>query len=110
MRVSSPDRLEIRVVDSMVNPYLMQAALLRTIDDGIRNRIDPGKPEERNFAEVVASDPDAARIPTTLRDALDAVAADPVVRSALPESSITSTTGTSVMNGIGSFGRSPIGI
>ena len=84
MRVSSPDRLKFRVVDSMVNPYLMQAALLRTIDDGIRNRIDPGKPEERNFAEVVASDPDAARVPTTLRDALDALAADPVVRSALP--------------------------
>ena len=84
IRISSPDRLEFRVADSMVNPYLMQAALLRAIDDGIRNRIHPGEPEERNFTEVVASDKDAPRIPTTLRDALDALAADPVVRSALP--------------------------
>ena len=42
IRVSSPDRFEFRCVDSMVNPYLMQAALLKALDDGIKNRIDPG--------------------------------------------------------------------
>ena len=26
----------------MVNPYLMQAALLKALDDGIKNRIDSG--------------------------------------------------------------------
>jgi glutamine synthetase len=84
VRMSAPDRFEVRAVDSMVNPYLMQAALLKAFDDGLRQKIDPGPPEERNFAEVAASGEKVERIPTTLRDALDALAADDVVRSALP--------------------------
>ncbi len=84
IRVSSPDRFEFRCADSMVNPYLMQCALLKSFDDGIRNRLDPGPPEERNFADVVASGEDVKRIPTTLRDALDALAENEVIKSALP--------------------------
>ena len=84
IRVSSPDRFEFRCVDSMVNPYLMQCSLLKSFDDGIRNKIDPGPPEERNFAEVVASGEDVVRIPTTLRDALDALAANEIIKSSLP--------------------------
>lgn len=84
IRVSSPDRFEFRCVDSMVNPYLMQCALLKSFDDGIRNKLDPGPPEERNFADVVASGEDVKRIPTTLRDALDALAENEVIKSALP--------------------------
>ena len=84
IRVSSPDRFEFRAVDSMVNPYLMQAALLKAIDDGIENQIDPGEPEDRNTAEVLASGERMARIPTTLRDALDELAGNDVIRSALP--------------------------
>jgi len=84
IRVSSPDRFEFRCVDSMVNPYLLQSALIKTFDDGIRNKTDPGEPEERNFVDVVASGEDVKRIPTTLRDALDALAQDEVVKSALP--------------------------
>ena len=53
VRVSSPDRLEFRCVDSMVNPYLMQAALLKAIDDGIRNRIDPGRARRPEFRRSV---------------------------------------------------------
>jgi glutamine synthetase len=84
IRVSSPDRFEFRCADSMVNPYLMQAALLKAIDDGLKNKIDPGEPEERNFAEVMASGEEIDRIPTTLRDALDALQDNEVVKSALP--------------------------
>ena len=84
IRVSSPDRFEFRCVDSMVNPYLMQSALLKAVDDGIRKKTDPGEPEERNFAEVVASGEVVERIPTTLRDALDALAENEVIKAALP--------------------------
>jgi glutamine synthetase len=52
IRVSSPDRFEFRCVDSMVNPYLMQGALLKAFDDGIDNHLDPGEPEERNFVDA----------------------------------------------------------
>ena len=84
IRVSSPDRFEFRCVDSMVNPYLMQAAILKAFDDGIKNRIEPGAPEERNFVDVLNSGEKVERIPTTLRDALDALADDEVIKSALP--------------------------
>ena len=84
IRVSSPDRFEFRAVDSMVNPYLMQAALLRAFDDGIRRELDPGAPEERNFADVVAGGETVERIPTNLGMALDELARDEVIRSALP--------------------------
>ncbi len=84
IRVSSPDRFEFRCVDSMVNPYLMQSALLKAFDDGIRNKVDPGSPEDRNFVDVLNSGEAVERIPTTLRDALDALAEDEVIKSALP--------------------------
>jgi glutamine synthetase len=84
IRVSSPDRFEFRAADSMVNPYLMQGALLKSIDDGLNNKIDPGEPEERNFAEVMASGEKIDRIPNTLEKALDALAENEVVKAALP--------------------------
>ena len=84
VRVSSPDRFEFRAVDAMVNPYLMSAALLRAFDDGINNKLDAGKPEERNTAEVLASGEKMALLPMNLGAALDALAADEVVKSALP--------------------------
>lgn len=84
IRVSSPDRFEFRCVDSMVNPYLMQSALIKAFDSGIKNKIDPGEPEERNFVDVMNSGEPVERIPTTLRDALDALAEDEVIKSALP--------------------------
>jgi len=84
VRVSSPDRFEFRAVDSMVNPYLMQAALYKAFDDGIKNEIDPGEPQEQNIAELMMAGEDVNRIPNTLRDALDALAGDEVIRSAMP--------------------------
>ena len=84
IRVSSPERFEFRAVDSMVNPYLMQGALLKAFDDGIKRQLDPGEPEERNVAEVMESGEAMARIPSNLSQALDALAADEVVKSALP--------------------------
>lgn len=84
IRVSSPDRFEFRACDSMVNPYLFQAALLKAFDDGLNKRIDPGEPEHRNIAELMATGEKVERIPRTLDEALDALAADEVIRSALP--------------------------
>ncbi len=84
VRVSSPDRFEFRAVDSMVNPYLMQATLYKAFDDGIKNKIDPGEPQEKNIAELMMAGEDVNRIPNTLAGALDALADDEVIRSAMP--------------------------
>ena len=42
LRVSAPGRFEYRAVDAMVNPHLMAAALLKAMDDGLKNNLDPG--------------------------------------------------------------------
>jgi glutamine synthetase len=84
LRVSAPGRFEYRSVDSAVNPYLSLAALIAAMRDGIDRKLDPGEPEERNIYEAMSAGKQVKRIPMTFGDALDALDADEVVRSALP--------------------------
>ena len=84
IRVSAPGRVEYRAVDSLVNPYLMGAGLLKAFDDGIARDLDPGEPEQRNIYEALEAGKEVRRLPTDLRDALDALAVDPVILGAMP--------------------------
>ena len=84
LRVSAPGRFEYRSVDSAVNPYLSLAALIKAMDDGIQRQIDPGPPEERNIYQAMEAGKQVKKIPMTFGDALDALEADEVVKSALP--------------------------
>jgi glutamine synthetase len=84
IRVSAPGRVEYRAVDSLVNPYLMGAGLLKAFDDGIKRDLDPGEPEQRNIYEALEAGKEVRRLPTDLRDALDALAVDPVILGAMP--------------------------
>ncbi|MHB1928867.1 MAG: glutamine synthetase family protein [Acidimicrobiales bacterium] len=84
LRISAPGRFEYRSVDSAVNPYLSMAALLTTIKDGLDRGLDPGQPEERNIYDAMKEGKKVTRIPSTLGEALEALEADSVVRSALP--------------------------
>jgi glutamine synthetase len=85
LRVSAPGRFEYRSVDSMVNPYLMGAALLRAFDDGIARDLDPGEPEERNIYEAMEAGKEVKKLPMSLGDALDRLEADEVIKSAMPD-------------------------
>ena len=84
LRVSAPGRAEYRAVDSMVNPYLMASALLAAMDDGLKRRIDPGEPEQRNIYEAMEAGKQVRRLPRYFGEALDALAADEVVKSGIP--------------------------
>ena len=84
LRVSAPGRFEYRAVDSMVNPYLMASGILKAMDDGLKNKIDPGKPEERNIYQAMEAGKQVRRLPMTLGDALEALKNDEVIRSAMP--------------------------
>ncbi len=84
LRVSAPGRFEYRSVDSAVNPYLSMSALLVAMQDGLDQSIDPGPPEEGNIYEAIAAGKAVDRIPTTLGEALEALADDAVIRRALP--------------------------
>ena len=84
LRISAPGRFEYRSVDSMVNPHLMAGAILKAADDGIRNDIDPGPPEDRNIYEAMEAGKLVKKLPMTLGDSLDALANDEVIKSSMP--------------------------
>jgi len=84
LRISAPGRFEYRSVDSAVNPYLTFAALIKAMEDGLDRNLDPGPPEERNIYEAMDAGKEVKKIPMHLGEALEALAADEVVKSALP--------------------------
>ena len=71
-----------KLPDAMVNPYLSHAVLLRSIEDGLAARTDPGEPQSGSSYGGASK---FARLPLTLGEALAAFYDDPVVRSALGE-------------------------
>jgi glutamine synthetase len=85
LRVSAPGRFEYRSVDSMVNPYLMGATLLKAFDDGMERNLDPGEPEERNIYDAMEAGKQVTKLPMSLGEALDRFEADEVINSALPD-------------------------
>jgi len=84
LRISAPGRFEFRSVDSMVNPYLMASAILTACDDGLTNKIPCGKPEERNIYTAIEEGKVVQKLPMSLGAALEALAADDVIRAAMP--------------------------
>jgi glutamine synthetase len=84
LRVSAPGRFEYRAVDSMVNPYLMAGALLQAFDDGIRRKLDPGEPEQRNIYQAIDAGKVVRKLPMSLGEALEALNKDEVIKRALP--------------------------
>jgi len=56
-------RLEFRCPDATSNPYLAFAAMLCAGIDGIKNKIDPGSPLDKNIYEL--SPEELAKVPST---------------------------------------------
>ncbi|AVX04546.1 type I glutamate--ammonia ligase [Maritalea myrionectae] len=76
---SSPKakRVEVRYPDPMANPYLAFSALLMAGLDGIKNKINPGDPMDKDLYELPAEE--LKEIPTvasSLREALEALDSD----------------------------------
>ena len=84
LRVSAQGRFEYRAVDAMVNPYLMAGALLTAFDDGIRRKLDPGDPEQRNIYRAMEEGKQVKKLPMSLGEALEKLEQDEVIKSALP--------------------------
>ncbi|MBR5951384.1 MAG: type I glutamate--ammonia ligase, partial [Actinomycetaceae bacterium] len=76
---SSPKakRLEYRVPDPSANPYLAFAAQLMAGLDGIRNRIEPAEPIDKDIYELPPAEHALIpQLPGTLDEALQALEAD----------------------------------
>src|SRR5436305_14400668 len=79
-------RIELRCPDPSCNPYLAFAAMLAAGLDGIRRQLVPPRPIEENvyqFDEQMMRKYAVAMLPGTLKEALDELAADEVVRESL---------------------------
>lgn len=70
-------RVEFRPPDSSCNPYLAFAAMLMAGIDGIINKIDPGKPLDKNIYELSGGEAHSIpSVPGSLEDAIGALEND----------------------------------
>ncbi|NOZ75196.1 MAG: glutamine synthetase, partial [FCB group bacterium] len=79
-------RCELRCPDPSSNPYLVFTVMLAAGLDGIRNKIEPPPPLEENIFELTEADlklKDVSTLPASLREAVDALEADPIISKAL---------------------------
>ncbi|UQS86671.1 type I glutamate--ammonia ligase [Nicoliella spurrieriana] len=81
-------RLELRSGDPTANPYMFIAVLLESGLDGLRNKLQPMPETSRNIYKMDAeerSENEIESLPETLKDALNELAKDDVVKNALGE-------------------------
>jgi glutamine synthetase len=70
-------RLEFRCPDSSGNPYLAFAALLMACVDGIKNKIEPAAPVDKDLYELPPDEAaQIAQAPTSLAQVIDNLEAD----------------------------------
>ena len=70
-------RIEFRVPDASGNPYLGFAAQLMAGLDGIKNRIEPNEPIDKDLYELPPEEAkNIPQVPNSLLDSLEALAAD----------------------------------
>ncbi len=83
---SGGGRCESRNADGSVNPYLAATLALAAGLDGVRNKIDPGDPNEGNLYDISEQERLARGIeflPQTLQEAVQAFASDPFIEETL---------------------------
>jgi len=79
-------RIEVRSVDPSANPYLAMAVLLKAGLDGIKNKLTPPKPVDRNIYVMTKEERienGIVDLPATLYEALENLKQNEVIVSAL---------------------------
>ncbi|MDW8482429.1 MAG: type I glutamate--ammonia ligase [Meiothermus sp.] len=87
-RRGTSTRAEFRLPDPSCNPYLALAVILAAGLDGLENQLTPPPPIERNVYDLSVRDRRKYRVsemPGTLREALEALQKNRVIRAALGE-------------------------
>lgn len=79
-------RLELRLADGSCNPYLATAVAIAAGLDGIEKELDPGEPHNLNLYDLSRAelqDKGIHTLPQSLKEALDALESDAVIKEAL---------------------------
>ncbi len=71
IRIPDPGRFELRLMDGSANPYLLQASVLAAGLDGLKNKINPGKPLNCNMYEDHKKFPNLSKLPDELYQSLE---------------------------------------
>ena len=82
VRLSTVGRLEYKLPDAAVNPYLSHAVILAACEDGMKNATDPGQPTQGSSYDAPI-DGRFPALPLTLGEAIGAFRADEVLNQAL---------------------------
>jgi glutamine synthetase len=90
IRIPDAGRFELRLADGATNPYLLQAAVLATGLDGLKNKRDPGARLDIDMYAEGHTVKDAKRLPLNLLDALRALSRSSVLKAGLGESVVAS--------------------
>jgi len=85
IRIPDSDRIEVRLADGAVNPYLLQAVLIGAGLWGVANKIDPGKRLDIDMYAEGHKVKNAPKLPLNLLDALRAFKNNKIMRGILGE-------------------------
>ncbi|MGJ7921253.1 type III glutamate--ammonia ligase [Neobacillus sp. LXY-4] len=85
IRIPDSGRIEFRAMDGTANPYLATAAILAAGLDGIENKIDPGEAFSGNLYRLQSIENELNRLPSSLKEAVEALEQDKVLISMLGE-------------------------
>jgi glutamine synthetase len=70
-------RIEFRLPDGSSNPYLAFAAMLMAMLDGIKNKINPGEPLDKDIYDLEPEElSKVPKTPASLEEALDTLRRD----------------------------------
>ncbi len=81
-------RIEVRSVDPAANPYLAMAVMLASGMDGVKNKMTPPTPTDRNIYVMDKKEREEEGVldlPANLKDALDVMSEDEIITAALGE-------------------------
>ena len=90
IRVPDPGRFELRLMDGSANPYLLQAGVLAAGINGIRKRINPGKPLYCNMYTDHEKYPKLPKLPNTLEESLEMLNFNTVMKNAFGKNVLNS--------------------
>ncbi len=90
VRIPEPNRLEFRLADGAMNPYLAPAALLASGLKGIEDKTDPGERLDIDMYSEGHTQKDARKLPLNLLDALRSLDKNERIRSAMGDALIDS--------------------
>ncbi len=90
IRVPDPGRFELRLMDGSANPYLLQAGVLAAGINGIRKRVNPGKPLFCNMYTDHDKYPKLPKLPNTLEDSLEMLNFNTVMKNAFGKNVLNS--------------------